>query len=293
MSKVLKSIDDKITEIKKRILPKNFDHILELDKAMSKYMEKFVTKNPHELYLILSEKIKKNDDPEMKEILAIYTRLNRENIYDRLMYITVTLCDILNDLEKLKSSDANGIKSIKSIKGGGHVIIQYNSRLLNNFYAHDIDNVRIESEIYPNFLLDESNEFMLHRLSGVRHLINSPVIYQRGKDYINHINFITKMNLEYGRHKIYRYIDKRVLLNNINVIKKIMKSHHDFYSTFRVTIHELNSFCVQLMHDIGDNVIDIELLNYDAINNPDLGGLNYGILLLNNFKVLINSVLHN
>ena len=147
--------------------------------------------------------------------------------------------------------------------------------------------------IYPNFFIDENPNFILNRLFATRYLINTPAIFIDDEPFNNHVRFFTNLNLEYGRHNVLRYVNRSVLQGTLDLVNTIKQNHVEFYNQFKETFQTLVRVCERLIRVIGNNTIDLELIDGAFLNSGDIitQELNYGLLLLNDFKILIDTLI--
>lgn len=290
MAHVLKEICDHYDKLKKQEIPNKLKETIGLNKDVTKYLEMFGQIKPHELGKVLEGN---TNDPIMANIGDTAGMLNEEEMFNFLE-------DLVKALDKAEKEAKKQHDLMEKGQTGGTYImnISFGADVLPGFYVqrHIVPSIVMSrfSLLNPNFFISQSRNFAVARTFAMKHLTGSNIISESTDNqlYRDHIEFMRRMDTDSSNYRIYRYIDRDILYRNISILRRIKKGHHNFYENFKYTFDLLDIFCGTLMGRIDDNIIDIDLLDYDRLNttNQDIMNLNYGMVLLNYFKILIDTV---
>jgi hypothetical protein len=283
MPRVFNELYKKVKKIKKDILPNNTKNIIKLNNSMKKYLDNTVLKYPHKLHKFLVGGNKK--DKITKTIMNTYTKINSDKIYDKLVRTKNLLNSILEKTHTYsKHSQKGGYYNLSFYEGSPQI-----------FYLTQPYEPMNLSAIYPNFYIDDMNDFLSNRLYAIKMLSDNLITHTDTSKFFDHVKFMTTCILEFKRSYIYRFIDKNVLHYNLNLLDCIIRNHREFYEKFKFTIDMLQKFCTDLCNTIGDNILDISLLTPQYLESGEkwLLDLNYGIVALNGFKLLMDNIIKN
>ena len=276
-----------IEKFKTNILPNNTKKIIKLNNNIKKYLDRNIFKYPNSLHTFMSGG---NKDGFTKKLFNTYKKLDSTEIYNKLVITKNLLNSIMSDKKYNK-------KDIYTNKKGGYYPLSFYNGQPDIFYIENPYNVMKLSTQYPNFYIDDMSDFLSNKLYAIKMLSDNSITYMDGNqiDFFNHVNFMKKCNLELRNSNIYRYIDRNILQHNLSLLNCIINNHPEFYNKFKFTIDMLKTFCSELYDYIGLNVLDISLLTpqYLATGERWLLNLNYGLVTLNSFKVLMNDIIKN
>ena len=285
MPRVFTELYKEVKKIKKDILPNNTKNIIKLNNSMKKYLDNNVLKYPHKLHKFLVGGNKK--DKIIKTIMNTYKKINSDKIYNKLVETKNLLNSILYKSHSHTSS--------RHVQKGGHYDLLFYEGSPQMFYLTQPYEPMNLSVIYPNFYIDDMNDFLSNRLYAIKMLSDNLITYTDTSKFFDHVKFMTTCSLEFRRSYIYRFIDKNVLQHNLNLLNCIIQNHREFYEKFKFTIDMVKKFCTDLCNTIGDNVLDISLLTPHYLESGErwLLDLNYGIVALNGFKLLMDNIVKN
>lgn len=318
------NIQNKVLAFKNVTMPQKIKDLSKLDDKLAKYIKKYANDHHSDIVKYITNERKASSielgkgtkepdgvDEELKEVIEIYLKLDKNKMYNKVYILGEVLSAIIDDIEKIKQRathvDRSMMKSIKGdtstkrydVKRGGvkrgdrrrYLNINVDENNIRDFYVPPslipTINIPVESEIYPNFFIDDMDSLIVNKIAAIKYILESPLMEwdDPNGDYYNHVNFLTTMNLEFGRHRVYRYINRDVLSRIIGLLNKIVREHREFYGRFRVTILTLLRFCRDIYNIIGNNIIDLDAI---TLPRPEL---NYGFVMLNNFKILLDEII--
>lgn len=275
MEKAFGEIYESIHNVKMNMLPYNTKSIIKLNNIMDDYVRKVAVNHPDKLREVLSGGSLGNDQ-DVRKIISTYSKIDKQKIFSKL----TTCAELLSEIQANK----------KVSQRGGNFVLEFDSANPDVFYSSVPLKKQYMSNVYPNFFMDDMDNFLINKLYAIKMLTSGPIV--NSKPFIDHVRFMNAINLKFANNTIYRFINKRVLKNNIKLMRNIIKNHADFYYKFKFTIDLLKTFCKNLYRHIGHNTLDINLITPKILAKGNTGiiNLNYGLVMLNGFKILMDSL---
>jgi len=174
-------------------------------------------------------------------------------------------------------------------------------------------------ETNRNYLMDSNNFFMINRLNAMTYLSDYPLLnsynhnnahiektyinatklhmYEVSKtkynklvdDYTQHVKLVVNTNKSSNSKKIHRLINKELLQKYNLIASAIKKDMPTIYIKIQIMIDTVINFTESLLRVIGDNTLNLELINSDC--GAVKLGISYGVNLINCIESIINTLI--
>jgi len=286
---ILNDINKSIINIKQNELINNYKDTIYLNNKLEKFIIKYVNKYHHNFLISITSNI--NYKNKLNNIICTYQKINKNDIMDRIYLYR----NLLNNLE-LIVNHKQGTVSNNIINNNliDKINTYHNFNFIKMNNLKEIHNDTLDNpnycNVYNNFLLDDDKYFMSAKLHTYKYILNSPIfndkIVQSNNNlhnYFQHLKVINDICSSRNNKKVYRYLNKYILENNLIILNKLQHNTPKFYKKHKFSFNVMVNFINKLL-DIIDNNGIINLTTIDKINcDTTKNHLYYGILLLDYF----------